>query len=593
MSQQRIKKCYENGFPVRFDCDTPEELARKYPDISKTLMEERREKFKANGIFLDGFGRVSAAVFMDFRLHVWDILVFCALKLFCGKDNHAGVKVSTIRKATNLGAKAVAEATKNLQRYGYIEIVTFHSGRGNRARSEFICIDNPKGLHGTYTMKGTYRGGYCEFPMRFDQWGCVSKAVFCDDGLNKYAKLTYAALCVLGEGAMSFTGRNADLSLFLREFTKERIQKAIRHLQQRGYVEVFALCRGSEYYINSKPHNIPYPTMFFCNDINKTIKGERAVPERIADISYDMGESLSVVDIVQSAIQQIPFQKMKHQRNLKQAQEDYESLLASTPSYRESLVGEDPRLDTLDYLDRKRIHDKCHTDKSASIKTLIHDCEEEDKAHPCDDFGAAYKRGYDLRRPETDFLALVAKCDRTMRYGEVSEDEEIIWKITARGGIPEEFAYPENKAKLLRALDLLLDAVPGIDTNLENRCLKQAIDTLKAVAEKDGKYKVNGEPVSLPDMVHALNKVLTVDDGGVTLSGFLQHVAKYAAANLLKANVQRFKTAIVHMMESICNQGKHITPHPRGGGIYWAFYGSPLPLWHLGKSCWGTKYRMA
>lgn len=593
MLQKEKTKCYENGFPVRFECDTPEELARKHPGAAKILMEERKEKFEAKGIFLDGFGKVSAMVFMDFRLHIWDILVFCAIKLFCGMDGHACIKVSTIRKATNLGARAVKEAIKNLERYGYLEIVTFHSGRGNRARSEFICIDNPKGLHGTYTMKGTYRGGYCEFAMYYDQWGRVSKAVFCDDSLDKYAKLVYVVLCILGEGNMSFTGRNADLSLLLREFTKERIQKALRHLQQRGYVEVFALCRGSEYYINAKPHNIPYPTMFFCNDISKAIKGERAMPERIPDISCDAGESVSIDDIVQRARLRVPLEKWKHQRNLKQAKEDYEDLLSSTPFYRESLVGEDPRLDTLRSMDVRRSTSKCHTDKSASIEALIHDCEEEDKAHPCGDFGAAYKRGYDLRRPETDFLVLVAKCDRTMRYGEVSEDEEIIWKITARGGIPEEFAYPENKAKLLRALELLQDAVPGIDTNLENKCLKQAIDTLKAVAEKDGKYKVNGEPVSLPDMVHALNKVLTVDDGGVTLSGFLQYVAKYAAANMLRSNVQRFKTAIVHMMESLCYLGKSLVPIVESERDYTKFLYSPLPLWHRGKSCWGTRYRIA
>ena len=298
MSIVKRVKCYENGFPVRFEYDTPEELARKYPGISETLMDARKEKFEEKGIFLDGFGIVSAAVFMDSNLHVWDKLVFCAIKLFCGKDNHACINANTIRKATNLGDKAVKEAIKNLEWYGYIEIFTSHSGKGKFARPEYICFDNPKGLHGAYPLKGTYRCNYCEFPMRFDQWGRVSRAVFCDDGLNKYDKLTYAALCVLSGGAMSFVGKNADLSLFLGGFTKERIQKSLQHLQQRGYVEVIALSHGSEYCINAKPHNIPYPAMFFRNDISKAITGERAMPERIWDISCDAGESISIDDIV-------------------------------------------------------------------------------------------------------------------------------------------------------------------------------------------------------------------------------------------------------------------------------------------------------
>ena len=351
MAKMKRAKSYENGFPVRFDRDTPEELANQHPDATRILIEERKEKFEKNGIFLDGFGIVSAAVFMDSNLHVWDKLVFCAIKLFCGMDNHACIKVSTIRKATNLGVKAVQEAIENLQWYGYID--TFHSGHGSRTQPEYICIDNPKWLQGSYTMKGTYRSNYCEFPMRFDQWGRVSRAVFCDDGLNKYDKLTYAALCILGEGAMSFIGKNASLSLFLGGFTKERIQKSLQHLQQRGYVDIFALSRGSEYCINAMPHNIPNPTMFFCNDISKAINGERATTERISDISCDAGESLSIDDIVQRARFRVPLEKWKHQRNLKQAQEDYEDLLASTPSYMKSLVGKDPRLDALEYIENR------------------------------------------------------------------------------------------------------------------------------------------------------------------------------------------------------------------------------------------------
>lgn len=585
------KKFYENGIPVRSHFVNPEILAGRFPEASKMLVEKRKEKFDSSGIFLDGFGIVNACVFMDFNLHIWDKLVFCAIKLFCGKNHHAGIKISTIRKATNLGAKSVLQAVKNLESNGYLEIKTFHSGGGCRARSEFVCIDNPKGFHGVNTIKGSYRNEYCQLEMRFSQWGRISKAVFCDDGLNKYAKLAYAALCILGEGDMTYNGKNADLSLLIGGFTKERLQHALRHLEQRGYISIYALCRGSAYTINLRPHNIPYPTMFFCNDLSKVTKGKRTVPERFSDISEGIGEQITVSDIVQATIirQQQRIQE-KHQRNISRAGQDYQNLLDSTPSYQQELVREDPRLVLLElnsyYHGNKS--SKPAEEPSEEVKALVKQCALYDESHPGEDYGKAFKREYDLQHPKTRFLKQVKECHMASLHDNVSEDEMIIFKIIARRGIPEEFAFEENKHKLLRCLELMMDTIPGIHTRLENECLLRAIKTLRDIAQQNRRYKIKNEWVDVVRMIHSINKLLVADENGVSLAGFLQHVAKFAAENLVSANVQHYKTSIVYMMESLCNYGKPLAPVQEGERDYMKFL-YPLPNWHYRKSCWSPQ----
>ena len=99
-------------------------------------------------------------------------------------------------------------------------------------------------------------------------------------------------------------------------------------------------------------------------------------------------------------------------------------------------------------------------------------------------------------------------------------------------------------------------------------------------------YRINGEKVNKLDLILSINQVLSSDDGGVSMAGFLQYVSKHAAKKMLCGDVQHFKTSIVHMMETACNTESRIKPVEESSKEYSRFQIGKPSLWHEGRSCW-------
>lgn len=591
------RKCYEHGIPILQNAIDPQKLSAKHPAETAFLMEQRRARFERSGVFLDGFGLVSAAGLMDFRLSAWEKLVLAAMKVFSGKDHHARVKVSTIRKATNLGKRQVDDAIAALTNYGYLKSVSCRDEKNRRARSEYICIDNPKGLRGTYTCKGEYRGAHYEFPMRFDQWGRVSKAVFCDEQLNKYDKLLYVALCVMGKGNMAFDGKHGYLSILLGGYTKERLQHAFQRLEAFGYIHTTPINQGRHYTINVKPHCIPYPAMFFCNDMFKLLSyKELHQGIRISDLSSVLGKPVVIDDVVTAAlIRQEQYVMGYRGFDAERAESVYQEISSSVPDYKRVLLSADPRLSHIDLhssAPEGMVVDDAPVwpEPSKEVVALLEACREEDKKTPAHDYGREYERGFDLRKPQNKFQEKIASLHRANVCENLTEEDKIIYKICARGGIPEEFGWPENSDNLLKTIDLLLDAVPGIETAVEYKCLLQALQTLRNIAEFGSRYKVNGEQVDVIQFIHSINYAMTIDEGGVTISGLLQRAAKFGGKNLVQGNVNHFKSAIVHLLENLTRMRQHFSPIQKSDPSYRDLQRT-LPMWHGGSSGWTFKAR--
>ena len=578
MSSASPSKTYHNGIPIRHSFKDPDELANEHPGATQILLIERAERAQHNGIFLDGFGIVSAAVFMDFRLRPMDKLVFSALKLFAGADGHTSVKINTLRSATNLGKQALRQSIKNLTECGYLQYATSHNKKGQRTRTEFICIDNPKKFQGNYTLKGKYRGEYAEFPMKFTRWGRVSKAVFCDENIDKYAKLVYVSLCILGSGSLVFGGKNAYISLFIGGISRENLQKALKELEDWEYIRIFHKLRWNKYAINIKPEHVPYPAMFFCNDLNKILKGkDNQHKGRISDVSSVVGENIHLEEIIDSIQKAQKFELGDIGKRTSAVNDDLE---------------DDEQTDFFDYSvisEKEEAPAEPIPPKiSKELETLLEECKKEDVTHPEADYGRNLQREIDLQAPEDEFQQLLSRLNQFLLY-KATEDQKILAKLVLNGGIPVEYALELNEEKLLRSFELLMDAVPGIHTTMENKCLQQALDTLNAIATRKRTYRINGEPINMVDFIIAFNRVLSVDDSGVSMAGFLQYVAKCAANKLLCGDVQHFKTSIVHLMESFCKRGIRLFPVLESSTSYKdAFDNQRWSIWHKGRSCWAT-----
>lgn len=571
------KKNYKNGFPVQAKSKTPVQLMDEYFDETIWLRVARRERAEKDGIFLDGFGIVTAMVFMDYDLRIWDKLVFAALKLFAGADGHTRVKQQTICGATMLGRQAVQRAIKNLVQHGYVQCVTTHEKSGKRARNEYICFDNPRGLGGDGPLKGKYRGKLLEYKLPFKQWGRVSKAVFCDESLDKYAKLVYVALCVLGCGRLFFTGTNAHISALIGNISRGCLQKALKQLENHDYIIIYHVLHQSKYVINMKPEQIPYPEMFYCNDITKVLKKDsNQNEERIADISSVTGTDASVEKIVTEIIksQESELPELRKRKLVRGVSGDF-----ALQDSEDNILGNDYELYE-DYFDAakktKKIPEK--------LEKFLNDCKTEDTKHPEMDYGRKYHRKVDLTAPENEFQCVLSRLHQLLYTA--TDDEKVLAKLVVNEGIPVEYARKENKEQLLRCIDFLVDAVPGIHTTIGNKCLQQIIDILRSIVLRTHVYKINGEPVSMLDFILSFNNVLTVDDGGVSMAGFLQQVAKHAAKRRLCGDVQNFKTGIVHMMESTCRARRKLEPVLETQSDYSQFKTHTRAVWHSGRSCW-------
>lgn len=560
---------YQDGKPVRHKYQTREELEASNPDVAASLRYIRKIKAKRDGVFLDGFGIITAMVFMDFRLNPLDVLVYVALKLFCGINGHTFVKMDTLCRATGLGITTVRQCIKNLIRCGYVQSISTHTKNGRRSRNEYICNDNPKEFKGEGPLKGHYREDSFEYKLRFEQYGRISKAIFCDEDLTWYAKLVYAALCVLGRGYMVFTGKNAHIALLIGKISRKHIQDGLKQLVSKGYISIYRMHWQSKYVINTKPEEIPYPNMFFCNDFYKYGKEVDNYQEgRIPDLSSLVGKNLPITKLVNQ------IQKMQKSEMI-----DVWDFSNEEP--------DNPPKRTLCYVDElpAEAEEVSPPEFSDEMKNLLNTCEEEDTEHPEMDYGRKYQREIDLTAPKTDYQwALSGLYQRYLN--EATEDEKYLTQLIFNGGIPADCAMPGNEKKFLRCLDFLMAPVPGIHTAMENKCLQRSIETLKEMAAGKRTYRINGEKVNKLDLIVSLNRVLSSDDGGISMAGFLQYVSKHAAKKMLCGDVQHFKTSIVHMMETTCRSRISREPLSETDKLYDRFSTTQPPLWHEDRSCW-------
>ena len=561
---------YLNGKPVRHKFMTIEELNAEHPGAVDVAKYVRKEKTKECGIFLEGFGIVTAAVFMDYRLRPMDKLVYVALKLFSGKDGHAYVKQETIRQATNLGELAVRQSIKNLIQCGYVQYLTSHDKRGRRTRHEYICFDNPKDFDENkyYPIKGKYDGEQVEHKLKAGNWGRVSKAIFCDDNLDKYAKLVYAALCVLGRGDMAFRGKNAYIAAMIGNISREHIQRGLKQLADRGYISIYRMQWRSKYAINIWPKEMPYPRMFLFNDVFKSlgfIKEHR--DNRISDVSSFIQEDVTVKQMSSIANELAKAERLALYDVRKREPDDNSAE------------------DVLDYVEEKPAAEKKPKEVSDELKQLLEKCLQEDAAKPDMDYGRKYQREIDLTAPKTDYQWALSGLYQRYLY-EATEDEKYLTQLIFNGGIPADCAMPGNEKKFLRCLDFLMAPVPGIHTAMEDKCLNQSIESLRDMAAGKRPYRINGEKVNKLDLIVSLNRVLSNDDGGVSMAGFLQYVSKHTAKKMLCGDVQHFKTSIVHMMEAACNTESRVKPVEESSKEYSRFQMGKPSIWHVGRSCW-------
>lgn len=560
---------YQDGKPVRHKFMTIEELNAEHPGAVDVAKYVRKEKAKKCGILLDGFGKVTAAIFVDFRIGFEEILVFAAFKAMAGKDGHACVKQDTIRQTTNLGKEAVRRATKNLTKCGYLQHLTFHDEKGRRARHEYVCIDNPQNFNlPSYPVYGKYAGEEVVYRVKAEQWGIIPKAVFCDDNLDKYAKIVFVTLCVLSRGDMVFTGKNAYIAAMIGNISREHIQRGLKQLDDRGYITIYRMQWRSKYAINIWPKEMPYPRMFLFNDVFKTlgfIKEHR--DNRISDVSSFIQEDVTVKQMSSIANELAKAERLALYDVRKREPDDA------------------PAEDVLDYIEEKPVAEKKPKEVSDELKQLLEKCLQEDAKHPEADYGRKYQREIDLTAPKTDYQWALSGLYQRYLY-EATEDEKYLTQLIFNGGIPADCAMPGNEKKFLRCLDFLMAPVPGIHTAMEDKCLNQSIESLRDMAAGKRTYRINGEKVNKLDLILSINQVLSSDDGGVSMAGFLQYVSKHAAKKMLCGDVQHFKTSIVHMMETACNTESRIKPVEESSKEYSRFQIGKPSLWHEGRSCW-------
>lgn len=246
---------YQDGKPVRHNYFmTQERLEQEHPETVSQLRKEREEKASKDGIFLDGFGLVTAAVFLDCRLRAMDKLVYSALKLFADADGHVIVSQKILCLVSKIGVSSVRKCIKNLLQCGYVQYAASNDKKAGRTH-EYICSDNPENLKGCFSLKGLYEGDYVKYEVNSEQFARVSKAVLFDEAIDKYAKLVYIAICVLSSEYMEFDGKNAYLSLFIGDISREHIQKGLKQLVQKDYIHIRRMMWKSKFIINIFPNH--------------------------------------------------------------------------------------------------------------------------------------------------------------------------------------------------------------------------------------------------------------------------------------------------------------------------------------------------
>lgn len=155
---------------------------------------------------------------------------------------------------------------------------------------------------------------------------------------------------------------------------------------------------------------------------------------------------------------------------------------------------------------------KAHQDPSNDCEALLEKYVNEDFAD--NPQGDETRKKVVMKTQNEHFMEdfeLVERYFLRNAHGEVTEDEEVLFKIAIRGGIPEEFGWPENRKKLIRSLDVFLEPVFRGVLLPQDEEIKVYIAQIHALKDLICNEKIHGKSRALlksclPDIIHEINR---------------------------------------------------------------------------------------